>query len=250
MDTRSIESKSVPADLVKRIAAMFPSFAQEWMDDRTRTQAVVYLLKTEMPDLILVHLVDLDAEQHDNGPFTREANAILEYTDELIGQMMAALPAGYAMALVSDHGFERVNSMVNIQALAARQGVTGIQSHGGIAIADDAAGSAFLRATAKDPQYGVGRQIPKDELAQFAPQLMKADAVFEPAEGFMFASSGDIVGKPHEKGNHGHWPTRYRAVFVLWGPGIPPAKLPEISQKDIAGKLAAVIGIPFTPGKK
>ena len=40
MDTCSIESKSVPADLVKRISAMFPSFAQEWTDDRTRTQAV------------------------------------------------------------------------------------------------------------------------------------------------------------------------------------------------------------------
>ena len=73
---------------------MFPSFRQEWMDDRTRTQAVVFLLKTEKPDLLLVHLVDLDSEEHDNAPFSREANAILEYTDELVGQMMDALPEG------------------------------------------------------------------------------------------------------------------------------------------------------------
>src|SRR4051812_560472 len=101
MDLRAIGGKSTPPDLVERITAMFPSFPQEWMDDRTRTQAVVWLLKTVRPDLILLHLVDLDSEQHDNGPFTREAAAMLEYTDELIGQMLAALPKGYAVALVS-----------------------------------------------------------------------------------------------------------------------------------------------------
>jgi hypothetical protein len=248
MDTRSIESKSNPADLVKRIATMFPSFAQEWMDDRTRAQAIVYLLKTESPDLLLVHLVDMDAEQHDNAPFSREAAAILEYTDELIGEMLKALPAGYAIALVSDHGFEKVESTVNIKALAAKQVITTIQSQGGIAIANDPAATAFLRAMAKDPQYGIGREIPKDELNRFSPQLAKADSVFEPANGFMFGS-GEILSKAHEKGNHGHWPTRYRAVYVLWGSGISPAKLPEFSQKDIAQKLAAVIGIPFTPGR-
>ena len=251
MDTRSIESKANPPDLVKRIAAMFPSFAQEWMDDRTRTQAIVYLLKTEKPDLLLVHLVDLDAEQHENAPFSGEANAILEYTDELIGQMMNALPPGYAVALVSDHGFERVNTNVDIRALAAKQGITGIRSAGGVVIGDNPAATAFLRTTAKDPQYGIGREIPKDELNRFAPQLSKADSVFEPAGGFMFTQgqpAAEILSKPHEIGNHGHWPARYRSVYVLWGAGIKPARLPEFSQKEIAGRLAAVIGIPFTPG--
>ncbi len=248
MDLRSIESKSKPADLVKKISAMFPSFAQEWMNDRTRTQAVVYLLKTETPDLILVHLVDLDSEQHDNAPFSRESNAILEYTDELIGQMIAALPRDYAIALVSDHGFERVNSTVNLKALVTRQGIGAVEVQGGVAIAGTPEATAFLRAAAKDPQYGIGREIPKDELAKFAPQFAKADAAFEPAEGIMFTfgpPAGEIVTKPHEIGNHGHWPTRYRAVYVLSGPGIPAEKLPEISQKDIAQKLAAVLGVSF-----
>ena len=77
--------------------------------------------------------------------------------------------------------------------------------------------------------------------------------MFEPADGFMFAfgsESTEILTKPREIGNHGHWPMRYRAVYALWGPGIKPAKLPEISQIDIAGLLAAVIGIRFVPGTK
>jgi hypothetical protein len=44
-------------------------------------------------------------------------------------------------------------------------------------------------------------------------------------------------------GEHGHWPTRYRSVFVLWGPGIQKASLPEISIKEIAGKLASILGV-------
>src|SRR6185437_14181049 len=72
MDTRSIESKEKPAGLVERIAAAYPSFPQEWMDDRTRILAAVYLLQHEHPDLMLVHLVDLDSEEHDDAPFTRE----------------------------------------------------------------------------------------------------------------------------------------------------------------------------------
>lgn len=254
MDMRSIENKANPPDSIKRISATFPSFPHEWMDDCTRTQAVVYLLTVAKPDLLLVHLVDLDSEEQDNGPFSREANAVLEYTDELIGQMMEALPAGYAMALLSDHGFERVDTVINLNALAAKQSVSGIRSEGGIVISGNPDATAWLRSTAREAKYGIGREIPRDELSRLAPALTNADAVFEPADGFMFAYFGsestEVLTKPREIGNHGHWPTRYRAIYVLWGPGAKSAKLPEFSQKEIAGRLAAVIGIPFTPGKK
>ena len=230
MDLRSIGSKSTPPDLVERIAATFPSFTQEWMDDRTRTQAVVYLLKTVRPDLILVHLVDLDSEQHDNGPFTREAAAMLEYTDELIGQMLAALPKGQAVALVSDHGFERVDHEIDLSG-------PGVRASGGVAVAATPEGAASLRG-----RQGVGREIPKDEVERLAPQYAGAAAVFESAPGFWFTPNATF-DKPHELGNHGHWPSRFRSVFVLWGPGIKRDALPEFSMKEIARRLAAVIGV-------
>src|SRR5215510_16016502 len=65
MDLPSVEKKATPG-LVEKIAKVFPSFAQEWMDDRARTLAAVFLLKYERPDLLLLHLVDLDAEAHEN----------------------------------------------------------------------------------------------------------------------------------------------------------------------------------------
>ena len=245
MDLRTIESKEKPPGLVQEISAAYPSFAQEWMDDRTRTLAAIYLLRNKHPDLLLMHLVDLDSEEHDNAPFSREANAILERTDELIGSILTVLPRGSALAVVSDHGFERVDRLVNLKAVAAKQGVNVI-AYGGIAVAQDEAAAEFLRALRKDPAYGIGREIPKDEVAGFpSASPLTGGTVFESSEGFLFTQSGGAFSKPSEIGNHGHWPMRYRAVYVLWGPGIPHEMLPEFSMKQIAVKLANVLGIPF-----
>lgn len=234
MDTRAVEKKAQPADLVERISREYPSFPQEWMDDRTRTLAAMYLLRRERPDLLLMHLVDLDSEEHENAPFTREANAILERTDELIGSVLAALPAGSALAIVSDHGFERVDRMVNIKAMAPN-----LTAAPGVVVATDEQSAATLRRLAADPQNGIGREIPAEEYARF-PSTLPAHpaAAFESAEHVMFGA-----GQTMEIGNHGHWPMRYRSVFVLWGPSIPHEELPEFSIKEIAGRLASVIGV-------
>jgi hypothetical protein len=167
--------------------------------------------------------------------------------------MIEAMPQGYVLAVVSDHGFEKVDAEVNLGAFAAKKGIAGVRAMGGIVLADTPAAAEFLRETAKDSRYGIGRPIPKDELKRFAPQYASAAEAFESAPGFMFSfgpPEGEIFGKPREIGNHGHWPMRYRSVYMLWGSGIRAQKLPEISSKDIAGRLASVVGVPFTPAAK
>jgi predicted AlkP superfamily pyrophosphatase or phosphodiesterase len=246
MDLKSVETKTSPAGLIDSISADVPSFPQEWMDDRTRTLAVVWLLQNRKPDLLLLHLVDLDSEEHDNAPFTREAKAIVELTDSRIGQILKAMPPGAAFALVSDHGFERVNTLVNLQTAAAAKGVTNLVQSGGIVVAPDAHAAEVLRQLAQDSKYGIGREIPAAEQAGFPSNIPHGSAaVFESADGFMFFPRGPEFSKPEEIGNHGHWPMRYRAVFVLAGPGIPHESLPELSMKDLAGRFAQVLGIPF-----
>ena len=246
MDLATIESKSIPPDLAGKISAVFPSFPQEWMDDRTRTLAVTYLLQKQKPDLVLVHLVDLDSEEHDNAPFSHAANAILEYTDELIGRMLQAKPDNMAVALVSDHGFEEIRTEIDIRKIAADKGVEGVSTRGFIAIAGNDEAATLLQQLASDPENGIGRQIPRGEIERFAPELLNAKAVYESAEGVMFGGNGkDIRTKPKEIGNHGHWPTRYRAVFLLSQPGVPPARLPEIPMTGIAGQLARVLDLKF-----
>jgi hypothetical protein len=213
------------------------------MDDRIRTMAAIWILRHERPRLMLVHLVDLDSEEHDDAPFSRAAYATLEHSDQLIGDIVAELPAGTALAVVSDHGFERVERVVNVKSVAPA-----VVQSGSILLAPDEKTAAAIRQLKQDPRYGIGREIPKDEFARFpSPFNPNPAAVFDSTDGVMFGNTpnGELTAKPAEIGNHGHWPMRYRSVYVLWGSGIAHQELPEISIKDIAGRLAAVTGTPF-----
>jgi predicted AlkP superfamily pyrophosphatase or phosphodiesterase len=227
MDLKGIASKATPG-LVEKIQAAFPSFSREWVDDRARTQAVLYLLTNERPSLILVHLVDLDSDAHDEGPFTPAANATLEYIDELIGQILIALPPEYTFALVSDHGFERVDRPVDLKSMNPPGE---LQTAEFLAITRDPAVAEWLRN-----QAGVGRQILEEELRRCAPNLA-GSLVFEPSEHVVFDS------QIRETGTHGYFPTRadYRSVLVLRGPGISPRKVPETSMLSIAPKLEQIL---------
>lgn len=253
MDLHSIESKGTPG-LVARIAAMYPSFAQEWMDDRTRALATMYLLREPKPDLILVHFVDHDSEAHETGPFSREANAKIEYTDELLGSVLGVLPKEYVVALVSDHGFERTDATVNFRTLlepvAADCTVTPF-----LLIAKTQAAAERIRVLAREPKHGIGREIEGTELRQLAPSASAgAVAAWEPAphHSFTTSNSAELHSKPRELGNHGFWPTRqdYRSVFVLWGKGIKPGKQGEMKMIDIAARLASIVEVPYPFTKK
>lgn len=249
MDLESIASKATPG-LADAIAAAFPSFPQQWIDDRTRTLAVLYLLQAKQPDLLLVHLVDLDSEQHDRGPFDKNAFAILERTDELIGQTLAALPKSYDFALVSDHGFERMDEDANLRILLKQHGIEGdLQILEGLVATTDPGVAAFLRDAARDPANKIGREIPHDELVRYAPQLADAVAAFEPVEHVAFSrgTEGSFLTPPPQKGDHGRWPTEpgYRSVFVIWGPDVHAGAGPQMEMTAIAAKLAALAGIRF-----
>src|SRR5262249_4834260 len=178
-------------------------------------------------DFTLVHLVDLDNEAHANGPFTPEALSVLEYQDELIGTALQDLPSNYAVVVVSDHGFEKVDREVNLSIIADQRGVKGLRPLGGMVAAANEQSYALLRDLHRDPKYGIGREIPKDEILRFAAGLASAGGVFESETGFWFGSSnvGEVFPKLEQLGEHGHWPTRYRAVFLASGPGIHAERL-------------------------
>jgi hypothetical protein len=153
---------------------------------------------------------------------------------------------------VSDHGFEKIEREVNLNLIADQRGVKGLRPQGGIVLASDSQSYGLLRDLQKDPKNGIGREIPKDEIRHFAPDLAGAEAIFESAAGVWFGSTnvGDAFPKPEQLGEHGHWPTRYRAVFLVKGPGIRAERLPEISMKDIAQRLAILLGISFQPAPR
>jgi predicted AlkP superfamily pyrophosphatase or phosphodiesterase len=169
----------------------------------------------------------------------------VEYTDELIGAMLGVLPKDYAVALVSDHGFERTDTVVNLGGVLKDVTITPY-----LLLANNEQARAQIRQLARDSRYGIGPEVPVAELQRRGgSRYASAVAAWEPAPHFAFspAAGPELHGKPREKGNHGLWPLRhdYRSVFVLWGAGVQRESLPEIEMTSIARRLAAVLGLNF-----
>ena len=119
---------------------------------------------------------------------------------------------------------------------------------GSLVVTKDATVAAWLARLADDKDSGVGRAVPREELLGFAPATTEAVAAYEPPPHATFggAADGPLEAPPREKGEYGLWPGRpdYRSTYLLWGPGIAPAKLPQISMLDIKDRLAAAMALP------
>ena len=217
--------------LIAKIAAKYPSFATLRVDDRSRTLAAMYAVVEGKANLTLLHLSDHDHAAHSFGPFSRESIAAVEFADECIGRIIDAMPKSAVFALVSDHGFERIDKFVSLKGVGG--GVT--EFHEVLAIAENDEAAGKLRASGL-----VGHHVPQEELKRYAPQWA-GKAVFESPEHVLF---GDETKKP-PAGTHGFWPRRsdYHSVFVLWGNGVKRDTLPEIEMTSIAGRFAEVLGL-------
>lgn len=242
MDWDSMAEKATPG-LLDKMTARYPSMPAEFVEDRIRALATIYLLKYEKPDLVFLHLVDHDSEAHDTAPFSVHAKAIVEYIDGLLGDILAAKPANMAVALVSDHGFERFDEVINIHTLLREAGVTAaVEVKGGMVTTNDEAALKFLRGMT------AAREIPDTEWRRFVPNRPKPLGAFESPLHTIFATGPAApLRQKVLRGDHGMWPLRqdYRSAFILFSPGEKPARLGEIDILSLAGRFAQVLDLDF-----
>lgn len=105
--------------------------------DVTRTRLATFILKKHKPDLLLVHLVDLDEDEHGFGPDSPQAAATLEKIDGHIGELLAAdQAAGLAdstdVFIVSDHGFLPVQTEIKPNVLFVKAGLLNADEKGNV----------------------------------------------------------------------------------------------------------------------
>ena len=137
-----IEKHSTPG-LIDRISRADPSFPVSAFSDRNILIATKYLLEQERPDLMLVHIADLDGEQHETGAFSRHVKAALEYQDQLLGWTLQALSAQTVLAIVSDHGFETNEKLFRPKVSLAQAALPGE-----VAVREGLVGATSARAAA------------------------------------------------------------------------------------------------------
>ena len=82
VDQYLLDAVSTPSGILHEIEAKTGSL-RDGLTDENITRISTELMRTRHPDLMTVHLVELDHQEHLHGPFSPEANATLEKIDKL-----------------------------------------------------------------------------------------------------------------------------------------------------------------------
>ncbi len=249
-------------------------------NDDARARMTGALIADKHPQLVTLHLASLDHAQHENGPGTPAAVAVLEKLDGTVGRLIAEARKAepdLVVAIVSDHGFAPIEHDVNILKAFVDAGLITLDPKTGkatswdaapwggasaavvLARPDDAALKARVKAVldklAADPANGIDRVA---DAAEIATMGGTTDATywidFKPGYEMGQNPAAPQVGPGGVKGTHGYFPTHpeMRATFIIAGPGIPAkGSLGEIDMRDIAPTLAKVlkVSLPDADGK-
>ncbi len=238
-----IAEKCTPG-LVQRISSVYPSFTKAQWNDSTTADGMNYLLRFEQPDLLMIHLTDLEGEQRETGALSVYSRDVLENEDELVGQAIAKLPRGTLVAIISGQGFETENYVLRPKVLVHSDAV---DVRDGLIGATNATTASALRRMAGNQKTGIAREVPMSDVKSISPYLSGWVAAFLPVSGFVpvAENKGPAVARGSHRGVHNSWPLQqnYRSVFLLWGDGLKPKKLPEISIFAVAPTLADVLGV-------
>ena len=247
----AVAQKSSPAGVIDAIEKASPGFQKDLWDDSSSASAAIWVLQNRKADVVFLHLSDIDSEQRETGALGLYSRQALDNDDELIGRILAAVPPGMAVALVSGHGFENENYVVRPNVLLKGSRV---QVEDGLIGTTDHAVAERLRQYMKDGhRRGIAREVPMAEVKSKAPALGNWVAAFDTPQNYLATAEdrGPALGPGTHKGVSGLWPTRpgYRSVFLISGQGIPARKTGDIDLLQIAPTLAGVIGVKLPQAK-
>ena len=242
-------------------------------DDEIRARFALRLLETRHADFMTVYFTGLDTEEHASGPFSPEANAVLERIDILIGQLRAAAeraaPRRAVFCVVSDHGFASVQHDVNLASAFLAAGLFVVDGNrnitswkampwpaGGMAavmLADPADLAVrrqvgdLLESLAAQPLNGIERILTHDDIVTTGGFPDAAFVVLlKPGYETGLAIVPPLISAAANLGMHGYAPDRadMRSSFFMAGPGIPAARsLGIIDMRQIAPTLARILRV-------
>jgi predicted AlkP superfamily pyrophosphatase or phosphodiesterase len=252
--------------------------------DEIKTRCAIDILRTHKPAFMTLHLSALDETEHEHGPFSPEANQVLEAIDGMVARLAAAAreaDPNTVILVVSDHGFVQLTHRVNLTIPFVKAGLiqlsaaTGPRGHaiaawkaqlwmsgGMVAVQlhdpNDAQSAQLvnelLHKLAADPDNGIDAILDRDEILR---RGGFPDAAFLVVlkSGYYAGSeeTGDVVTAFSDShGGHGFSPEfpEMRSSFFLAGPGIAAHRnLGEIDMRQIAPTVAAILNVRLPSAK-
>lgn len=238
--------------------------------DRFTAAVAARIIRTERPNLLMIHLMETDSAQHADGPGSPAAREAIQRIDGHVGAIVRATEeAGIrertAFIVSGDHGFSRVHTLIQPNVVLREGGWLTTDARGRVAVWQAASHATAIRL--KDPgdtalaarverrftelaasRYrGIFRVVSRAELDTYGAY---PDAAFfiEPAEGY-YVSDGvaadAVLVATTRRGAHGFLPSepRMHTGFIASGAGIRPGvPLPLVRQIDIAPTIARLLG--------
>ena len=245
--------------------------------DSFMTAAAVKLIRQKKPNLLFVHLIDLDHNEHAEGRDSPALKEVMERIDGHVREIVSATRAAgiydrTTFIILGDHGSSKVQLSLAPNSLLAREGLLRVkddrieswdaivQNTGGSAgvyLRDNNDAAMFRRVykllensrldASGKPMYSL---IDRATLAHLGGP---AGAAFylEGEPGVMFSGSigtGNWTRRSNLRGNHGYLPTKPDMFtgFIAFGRGIRKGVvLDTIRVTDVAPTIATLLGFPF-----
>ena len=277
-DAKLLAALATPGLIPELEAATGETYAQGIDEtiagDENRARFAAALIRRHRPGFATVYLTALDHQQHQDGPDTPSAHAVLERIDTAVGLLIRAERAAHpdaVIAVVSDHGFAPVARETNLFRAFIDAGLITLDASGKVKTWDampwpSGGSAAVVLAHPGDPtvQQRVAALLaqlkadPANAIAAIVTDQQIATMRGNPAASFFidfapgteagrFADQASgLTGAAHNKGTHGWFPATpaMRSTFLIMGPGIPARRsLGEIDMRSIAPTLAAIMHV-------
>jgi predicted AlkP superfamily pyrophosphatase or phosphodiesterase len=257
--------------------------------DEFAVRCALEIIKTRKPELMFLHVVNLDIKRHYNGMYSQAALEALKIHDEQLRRIITALEeAGVyndtTFILTSDHGHTPCDKLIAPNRLFMDEGLVKIDGNGQLCdwdvLAKSAAHSAhiyinkyktnkdfkdeFYRYLTSDEvmdKLGIEQVFTNDEAERQFHLKGEFSFVIEGKDGYAYQEEIDVplLTIPNQKdykysiSTHGHLPYKGpKPPFILRGKGIRPGvTLESANIVDEPVTIAELLGldIPDKDGK-
>lgn len=271
----ALATPGLPAGSAAEAGPYPPGIDEGIAADEARAAHAIALIRKHRPDFATVYLTAFDHEQHEAGPDSPAARAVLTRIDAAVGRLVAAartVDPRTTVVIVSDHGFAPTTRTTNLflpfiaaglirlspdgQSIASWDAIPWLAG-GSAAIVlarPDDAGlrarvAAVLAQTAADPAAGIDRVVDSAAIAAMGGSDQAAFWV-NCKPGWLMGNR--LAGTQGEaaatRGMHGYFPdvAAMRASLIANGPGLAAGRdLGEIDMRAIAPAVAKRLGVPL-----